>query len=173
MNSHIILIGFKHSGKSTIGLALSEKLNMHFVDLDQLIEQHYAAQEGHALNCREIMRKNGELFFRHLESQVLQQTLNNIPMVLALGGGTPLKVENQHLIRNNHIIHITAPQEVIFSRIQQSGQPAFFPPNEEPITAFSRLWEERMPIYHSIAQHTVNNDTDVMSAADKISKVLS
>ena len=36
----IVLIGYMGSGKSTIGKALSNVLNMSFLDLDNVIEAH-------------------------------------------------------------------------------------------------------------------------------------
>jgi hypothetical protein len=92
--SHIILIGFKHVGKSVIGAALAKKLDKIFIDLDNEIEKHYAAQNAQALSCKQIMAMHGEDFFRSEEETVLSNTLNTSATVLrtlgtpASGGNT-------------------------------------------------------------------------------------
>ena len=41
LHNHIVLIGFKHVGKSIIGENLARRLNSHFIDLDHQIELLY------------------------------------------------------------------------------------------------------------------------------------
>jgi len=107
-----------------------------------------------------------------MESYVLQQTLQRKPAVIALGGGTPFKKSNQKILIPHILVHITAPQEVIFARIVDSGIPAFFPPDENPLTAFTRLWNERVPIYQTLARYTVINDTSPQATVGEIKRVL-
>ena len=40
-NSVIVLIGYMGCGKSSVGKKLSQKLNVKFVDLDNVIEKKY------------------------------------------------------------------------------------------------------------------------------------
>ena len=80
----IVILGYMGSGKSLIGKALAKKLMIDFVDLDAYIE----AQESQSIAT--IFKTKGELGFRKLEFQKLQNLINaNKKIVLALGGGTP------------------------------------------------------------------------------------
>lgn len=174
MNNQIILIGFKHTGKSSLGKVLAEKINCNFIDLDQQIENAYTIQYHETLHCRQIMQTHGEYFFRTMEYQVLQQTLEQEKTVIALGGGTPVKKENQILLQqhSSKIIHVTAPHLLVYERIKLGDLPAFFPSDKDPYIAFMRLWEERQPVYQSLADYTINNDKSIAETIQDLLKVI-
>ncbi len=80
----VVLVGYMGSGKSTIGVALSEHLKCAFLDLDSYIEK----AEG--LSIAEIFAQHGEIYFRKKEFEYLKEILvNRDNFVLATGGGTP------------------------------------------------------------------------------------
>jgi shikimate kinase len=158
MKKHLILIGFKHSGKSTLGRELGAKLGRNFVDLDEAIQAAHLEQTGEDLSCREILRGHGEEHFRELEHEVLKTALTNPnPLILALGGGTPMMQENQDLIRPHQVVHISAPKSVIFERIMIHGKPAFFSAEVDAFDHFQELWAKRAPIFESLADVTIQN----------------
>lgn len=57
----ILLIGFRGAGKTTLGKALAEALNLAFIDVDEEIEK----REGRTI--KEMVEKEGWSYFRHLE----------------------------------------------------------------------------------------------------------
>lgn len=78
----IALIGLRGSGKSTLGLRLSERLDCPFVDLDREIEKI----SGMRLN--EMFEMFGQETFRRTEREALEATLQAHPrVVIATGGG--------------------------------------------------------------------------------------
>ena len=95
MSNSIILIGPPGSGKSTIGRAISRKLNMPFTDTDDLIE----ARTGTSIS--QIFIDKGEPWFRELEKEVLKEELAKVNGVLSLGGGAPLSDLAQDLLRKS------------------------------------------------------------------------
>lgn len=85
----IALLGYMGSGKSAVGNALAETLQIPFFDLDTQIEADLDA------TIREVFDTKGEIFFRKAESRVLNEFLAlNPSFVLATGGGTPCYGEN-------------------------------------------------------------------------------
>ncbi|MBI4250237.1 shikimate kinase [Candidatus Uhrbacteria bacterium] len=172
-NNHIVLIGFKHVGKSTIGKLLSEKLSLPLTDLDREMEKQHAQTSGTAASCREIYNTVGREKFRDLEHTVLQKSL--LPknrMVVSVGGGTAVDSRNQELLRAHTVILITSPKEAVYERIMLSGKPAFLSPDENTYDSFSKVWDEREKIHRGLAKITVANNGKTQEAVEQIMALL-
>lgn len=82
------------SGKTAVGEALAEKLNLAFLDLDEEISRE------EKLSIPEIFTQKGEIYFRRKESEILQRLLEQEEsFILALGGGTPCYGKNLQLLK--------------------------------------------------------------------------
>jgi shikimate kinase len=86
--SHVFLIGYMGSGKSTLGRSLADALGLPFHDLDSLIEQQATK------SVAEVIRQEGEQHFRAVERGILQELLGLPSAVVACGGGTPCFFDN-------------------------------------------------------------------------------
>lgn len=169
-NKHIILIGFKHVGKSVIGRELAVRLQKPFVDLDQKVESAFLDIYHEKLTCRQIMQKHGQLFFRELERLCLKQIMGSSSSIISLGGGTPIEEENQTLLKHHVLIHITAPRGIVFERIMLQGRPAYFSTEEDPFSSFNRLWNEREKIYLKMTTLSIENNNSIELAVNTIIK---
>lgn len=158
---HIILIGFKHVGKSVIGRILAHQLRKNYIDIDREIERLYAQQHQTPLTCREIVQQQGEQFFRQLEQEALQQAVQAEPCIISTGGGAPMRPENCRLMAPHCVVHITAKPKDVFDRIMKKGAPAFFTAAEDPWRVFWRLWKERERVYMDIATVSVRNNGSI------------
>jgi shikimate kinase len=139
--SAIFLVGFMASGKSTVGPVLAARLNRPFIDLDHLIEAD--------LNCTiaELIAREGEEKFRRLETEILRQTVQGEPAVIAPGGGAITRIENRELMAQSGImIWLDAPFELCWRRIQMDETVRPLAPNEA--TARER-YLQRLPLYRS------------------------
>jgi len=173
MTKHIILIGFKNAGKSAIGKELAKQIGKKFFDLDEEMEKVYAAKNKIKMNCRQIMLKEGQQAFRSLEHGVLKGVLKKpFSSVIALGGGTPIYEKNNSLLKKHSLIHITAPRNIIYERIMVNGRPAFFSPDEHPLTSFNRIWKERQIVYNKLSKMKVDNSGSIKNAIGKIKSIL-
>jgi shikimate kinase len=157
LNKHIILIGFKHVGKSSVAKKLSVALTKKLIDLDNNIENTYVEKFGVALNCRYIVKNHGEEFFRNLESETLASIIHDVPSVIALGGGACLSPGNQKMLAGHTVIHITAEAPIVYDRIMHHGIPSFFPYDVDPQNYFMKLWSERQIEYQKIAHLSADN----------------
>ncbi|MEN6430785.1 MAG: shikimate kinase, partial [Coriobacteriales bacterium] len=77
--SHIYLIGFMGSGKSTVGFALAARLGRPFIDLDRLVE------ERAGMPVSAIFDERGEEGFRNIEEALLAEVASARPAVVACG----------------------------------------------------------------------------------------
>ena len=84
LRRHLVLMGLRASGKSTLGAAAATALGAPFVDLDDRTR----ALLGQP-TVRDAFTIAGEQAFREAESAALRTALTESPQVIALGGGTP------------------------------------------------------------------------------------
>lgn len=93
----VYLIGMMGSGKTTLGQYIADRLNYHWVDLDQLIEQLTK------LSIHQYIQIYGVDHFRQIESDTLRQ-LNVSPLIVSCGGGIILREENITFMREHGIV---------------------------------------------------------------------
>lgn len=99
-------------GKSTIGNALAERLNLQFIDLDSTIEKKYE------MSIAEQFASIGECEFRWHENHTLIDVLHNDMMVVACGGGTPCFFQNLSLMKQKGIVlFINSSLNAIYNRL--------------------------------------------------------
>lgn len=84
MIEQIFLIGYRATGKTTIGRKLAEKLDFEFVDTDHLICQDANSTVQH------IVEKNGWDAFREYEARALVRASHGEKRIVATGGGAVL-----------------------------------------------------------------------------------
>src|SRR5215208_7000948 len=120
---HIFLYGPVGAGKSTIGKILARRLNLPFVDSDQVIETNAG------ISISQIMAQQGESAARDLEAAALKQIVGDKEGVIALGGGALLRNENRALVETHgRIIFLAAGLETLFGRLQSDS-------NKRPLLA--------------------------------------
>lgn len=108
----IFLEGFMGCGKSTFGKKLAEALEWKFVDLDDYIEN----KEGKTIP--EIFETEGELYFRELETEAIQDTSSWKKTIVSCGGGTPCFNNNAESINEiGFSVYIKLSPEVLMERL--------------------------------------------------------
>ena len=114
----IILCGYMGSGKSRVGSRLSKSISMTFLDLDQFI----AERESRTIS--DIFSNSGEVYFRKIERQALENVLSmEGNAVISLGGGTPCYSDNMTYMLahpNVKIIYLKASIQTIVKRLESS-----------------------------------------------------
>lgn len=113
----VFLIGMPGAGKSTLGRKLAAELNLPFFDLDTEIAK--AANS----TIPEIFRKNGEAYFRKLESEVLKTVVFSAEnLVIATGGGTPCFHNNLKFMNEKGLtVYLKASLATLTNRLLKSG----------------------------------------------------
>ncbi|MEM0914403.1 MAG: shikimate kinase [Planctomycetota bacterium] len=111
----VVLMGYRGSGKSSVGRALADRLGLRFVDLDDEV----CARFGGA-TVAEIWADPGEQAFRAMECEVVGEWLTDPGVVLALGGGTPMQPAAAAAIRRSAAlkVYLRAPAEELYARVR-------------------------------------------------------
>ena len=94
---NIVFLGMMGSGKTSIGLLISKKLNLEFYDIDQIIEKELE------MSISDIFEKKGEKFFRDIEEKTTLKILKKKWIVVSLGGGAFINKKIREEILKNHL----------------------------------------------------------------------
>lgn len=112
----IALIGFMGTGKSTLGKALAQRLQLPLVDLDAVIVQ----EQQRAIS--DIFACEGEERFRQIEHNVLCRYAAQSDSILSPGGGAVLRAQNRAVLREHcYVISLMARPDVILERVNQDS----------------------------------------------------
>jgi len=171
--TNIILIGFKNSGKTAIGKLLAKKLNKNFIDTDDIIIQEYKLKNNILLNCREILQKHGEAYFRDLEKKSIAglDHINNTQNdIIATGGGCVLYPENvDHLKKIGKLIYLAISYQTLKDRIfQQNVLPSYLDPIQ-PKKSLKIIYDQLKTIFDQIADLKISTEN---KSASKIAEEL-
>ncbi len=111
-SKNIVFLGMMGSGKTSIGMMVSKKLNLNFFDIDNLIEKKLN------LNISEIFETKGEKFFREFEEKMTLEILKKKNIVISLGGGAFLNRNIRTEILKNHLsFWLKIDSKIIIDRI--------------------------------------------------------
>ena len=159
---NLVLLGMMGSGKSTIGSLISKKLNVNFIDVDNLIEKNAN------MKIVEIFEKKGEAFFRNLEEKIIIELLNTSNNVISLGGGSFINEKiRKEVITNNISFWLNWNITTLLNRIKKSKKrPIAFNSSDNELV---ELITKRAKIY-SKAQFIV--DCHKLSKTEIVKKIL-
>lgn len=145
---NIVVIGMMGSGKTTCGRLLGKKLNRTFIDADDLIV------ERAGMSVSDIFAKLGEPAFRDMETQVAKELGSSENLIIATGGGMPMRAENAEALRQNSIVFmLNRPVDEIFDSENLEDRPLARNGKQDFITRFLQR-EDR---YLTAAHHVINH----------------
>ncbi|MEY8761760.1 shikimate kinase [Chryseobacterium tongliaoense] len=153
----ISLVGYMGSGKTHVSKILSEKINFKLIDLDKEISRRKK------LTIPEIFEKKGEIYFRKLEREVLEEILaTQENLILSLGGGTPVYYNNMEIINHNsQSVFLRASVATLSERLskQKEKRPLIANVSDENLPEFiaKHLFERNE--FYSKAQFMVSTDS--------------
>lgn len=162
----IALIGYRGSGKSTVGPRLAVKLGWQFHDADLLIE----ASAGKSI--AQIFSEDGEGTFRNLEEENLGALLKTEKVVLATGGGVILRDTNRVKLKQEaFVVWLDTDAATCWTRIQSDSATIARRPNLTEtggLMEIERLMSERRPLYEMTACSVVDGSASPDVVADTI-----
>ena len=147
-NKNLVFLGMMGSGKSSIGNLVSLKLDLPFVDIDNLIIKNTN------MTVSEIFDKKGEDYFRDLEEKTTLKCLKKIKNVISLGGGGFINFKIRKEILANHFsFWLNWDESILLKRIRNSKKrPLAFKSTDQEIKT---IIKNRSKIY-SNAQFKIN-----------------
>ncbi len=164
----IALIGFRGSGKSTVGRILAARTGLPLIDTDEAITE----RAGRTIS--EIFNEGGEAAFRALEAEAVERACAGAACILALGGGA---VESDVIVRRARatamVVWLRAGAAALSARIAADPASASMRPpllgGRDTLAEIDELLQRRTPLYAAAADVTMDTDEcDPEQVADAI-----
>ncbi len=160
MGLNPILIGYRCCGKTTIGKELADRLSLGFMDTDALVE----ATAGCTIS--QLIEEKGWLFFREMESQLLQRTIEQPNLVISTGGGIILDPKNREMIKKQgRAIWLKADAETIVQRLKgdDNAHRPRFNQKDSLYKETCDMLDQRTGLYRETASLTIDTTTQTIS----------
>jgi shikimate kinase len=147
----LFLIGYRGSGKTTVGRIIADRLGWAFVDADALLEERFNQ------TISDIFAAEGESGFRDKESAILAELCQRTDTVIATGGGIVLREENRRLLKTGFVAWLTTDPATLLARIQADATTAGRRPNLAGggLAEVEQLLAVREPLYRACADVAV------------------
>ncbi len=167
----IVLLGLKHSGKSSVAASLSRRTGMPWEDTDRLI----CVASG-CKSAREVYKTFGKGGFKEFEYQVcfsLSKRLEKERIIVATGGGI---ADNENALEclgtRADYIYLCESRDVLYNRLMKRGRPAFLPESKTE-EAWAWIYKRRHGYYQSLAEFSIDcRDRSVEEIAMEVEKLL-
>lgn len=168
---HVVLIGYRCAGKTTVGKILADRLEMRFFDTDKLVEAKAR------MPIAKIFEEKGEGEFRNLESDVIEEICGGDGKVIAVGGGGVIRQKNaSHLQRCGRIFYLRVTPDVVRTRLEKDpASAATRPPliRDDVIEESREMIARREPFYRESAEFIIDaTSRSPETIAEEIEEVL-
>jgi shikimate kinase len=152
----LTFIGYRATGKTTLAKLVAQQLRWDWIDADVEIER----RSGKTIS--RMFAEDGEPAFRNLEAAVIADLCRRDRLVLAAGGGAPLRPESRQAMRNGgKVVWLTASPDTIARRMSSDATTAARRPNltqKDPLTEITELLARREPIYRETADLVIDTE---------------
>ena len=150
---NIVLMGYRGTGKSSVGRLLAARLGRELVSIDAEIVKR--AQRS----IPEIVAQEGWDYFRDLESDICRELASRDQLVIDTGGGAILRAQNvEALKKNSTVFWLTASVETIVKRIGGDNQRPSLTGTKSFVEEIQDVLRERTPKYQAVADHSIATD---------------
>lgn len=149
---NVVLIGYRGSGKTTVGRLLADRLGVAFVDTDATIV------EAAGRSITDIFAEEGEAGFRRREREAILRAIAIENRVISIGGGAIEDDRSRAALRAfGHVVWLTADSTVLWQRVQgDAGTQANRPDLAGGgIAEIEAILSRRLPLYAEAAHSQV------------------
>ncbi|MGL5049041.1 MAG: shikimate kinase [Fusobacteriaceae bacterium] len=155
MKDNIALIGFMGSGKTTIGRQLAKALEMKFIDIDKMISMKEKK------TIPEIFQEKGELYFRTLEREIIEEESRENNIVIATGGGAIVDNENiKNLKKSSYVVYLDTSLECIYERVKNGKNRPLLNDVENLFSTIEELYSKRAWLYEISSNFKIKIEID-------------
>ena len=174
----VVLIGYRGSGKTSVGARLAQRLSRSFWDTDDLVAARFGGRDAATIFGTEGL---GEPAFREVEADVVARILPEAEAgaVVATGGGAVTEspaaraaVKNARVLR----VYLHADAGALAERIAAEGRarrPGLTGADADPAAEVTEVLARRDPVYREVADEVVPvGDASVEEVVERIAALM-
>ena len=151
---NIVLIGYRGTGKSSVGKLLAERSGRTLISTDAEVVRR-AGQ-----SIPDIVQRHGWDHFRDLESDVCRDLAGKDQLIIDTGGGAILRRTNVECLKANGMLFwLTAEVATIGRRIGGDTQRPSLTGAKSFVEEIEDVLRERTPAYRTAADHVIATDS--------------
>ncbi|MEW6674233.1 MAG: shikimate kinase [Thermodesulfobacteriota bacterium] len=153
---NIFLIGYRCTGKTSVGIALSQKLGLAFVDTDERL------LKAEGITIAEMVDRKGWEYFRRREKEIIQSICALDGQVVATGGGAVLDPANVKAMKSSgRLVWLQAGPETIRKRMlgdDRTGDQRPALTCQSATDEIESILKDRMSYYRKAMDFSVDTD---------------
>jgi shikimate kinase len=153
---NIYLVGYRCTGKTSVGKLLAKQTGWSFVDADRFLVEYYG------MTVDAIVSEKGWADFRQRERWILKKLHRLDRHVISTGGGVILDKKNRQRIRKSGVaIWLKASTETILQRIRGDAASHMMRPSLTGRSLADEVAEtmaEREPLYRETGEIEITTD---------------
>jgi len=154
---NIFLVGYRCSGKTSVGKTLARKLHRPFADADEELVRE------NNMSISDMVAQHGWDYFRQHERAVIRQLSSLDNYVIATGGGAILNPDNITDMKNSGFVvwlkatARTIRYRILLDKITETQRPALT--DKGLLEEIEDLLAIRNPLYEKAMDMSVETDT--------------
>jgi shikimate kinase len=157
----LTLIGYRATGKTSLARSLAVALGWDAMDADDEIERRAGK------SIKRIFEEDGEPAFRDLEAEVVADLCQKEKLVLAPGGGAPMRETSRKVMQQaGTVVWLRATPETILARMTGDATTAERRPDltdRGGLQEIVDMLELRDPIYRETADFEVDTEQKTLA----------
>lgn len=156
-----VLIGYRGTGKTTIGKLLAVDLDFEYISLDEEIVRRAG------LSIPQIVERYSWEHFRDLEEAAVEEASRRDRQVIDTGGGVVTRPRNIDLLRRNGVIFLLeAAVKDIADRIGSGTHRPSLTGTRSFTEEVAEVLAARQPLYRAAAHHAIS--TSLLSPEEAV-----
>ena len=164
---NLFLIGYRCTGKTSVGEVLARQLGWRFVDTDRMVV------ESAGVSIVRMVVDHGWPFFREQERQALVSVSTGDRKVVATGGGIVLDERNISTMKQcGRIVWLTASEKTILTRMLGDSATSESRPSltdQGRLAEITSVLSDRTPLYEKAAELVIDTDREkIVVICDRI-----
>ena len=145
----IAVVGMRCAGKTTVGRLLASRMNIDFIDTDDVVEQMMGE------SIYDLIQQGREAEFRLVEETVCLDALRK-GGVVALGGGSITSDDVRRALWSVMTVFLDASDSLIASRLKHEVRPSLT--GQAPWLEAAGISKMRRPWYLDVADFVIHVD---------------